>query len=644
MNQIKILELNLRNFKGIKDLKLTPEGNNFNISGENGTGKTTIMDAFLWLLFDKDSSNSSNFNIKTLDKLGAPIHMLEHEVIANLEIAGKKVELQKLYTEKWTKKRGQADSELTGHTTDHFINGVPKKKSEYAAYLNNIIDENTFRILTNPLHFNVNLNWKDRRNIVMDLEKDIGPAEIFKENRDLKPLEELLEDKSIDDLKAEMASRRKKLNEELKSIPYRIDELSREDLEIDVSALNKEKKELEKELSDVKNTKGPDYEFRIRAIKGSITALENEIKDLQRSLTEKLRTELDTVRKDMSKIDGSYYTNKSNISKIEAEIKGFQANDIRLKAELEELRGKFEDIKVSEFNQASTICPTCNQSLQADKISDLVNQFESKKADSMKEINSLGKEKTETLKINYDFLNIQLDQLEEAQKEFKLIEELLLGKREEIYNLEHQLSDIDVTTTKEYKEIQEKIKQLSEDKSKVEEAQKNQFNTSGLINKFESQIADINKDLAKIDLVAQNKIRVEQLMARETELAQMVADAEGIEFLCDQYVITKSSLLENKLNSKFSLVKFKLFDVQVNGGINETFVTTVDGVPFEDLNNAARINAGLDIIRTLSEQYEFIAPIFIDNRESVNKIIDIENQVINLIVSKDKKLKMEVEK
>jgi len=120
-----------------------------------------------------------------------------------------------LYTEKWTKKRGQADSELTGHTTDHFINGVPKKKSEYAAYLNNIIDENTFRILTNPLHFNVNLNWKDRRNIVMDLEKDIGPAEIFKENRDLKPLEELLEDKSIDDLKAEMASGEKSLMKNL---------------------------------------------------------------------------------------------------------------------------------------------------------------------------------------------------------------------------------------------------------------------------------------------------------------------------------------------------------------------------------------------------------------------------------------------
>src|SRR5665648_287163 len=158
MNEIKILELNLRNFKGIKDLKLTPGGSNLNIYGDNATGKTTIMDAFLWLLFDKDSANSSNFNIKTLDKLGKPIHMLEHEVVAKLEIDSKVVELQKLYTEKWTKKKGQSDKELTGHTTEHYINGVPKKKTEYAAYLNEIIDENTFRILTNPLYFNVSLN------------------------------------------------------------------------------------------------------------------------------------------------------------------------------------------------------------------------------------------------------------------------------------------------------------------------------------------------------------------------------------------------------------------------------------------------------------------------------------------------------
>ena len=133
MKQIKILQLKLRNFKGIKEVTIpTAGGNDVNIYGDNATGKTTIMDAFIWLLFDKDSQNSSNFNIKTLDELGKPVHMLEHEVIGSLEIDGKEIELQKIYKERWTKKRGQTDSELTGHTTNHFINGVPKSKTEYS--------------------------------------------------------------------------------------------------------------------------------------------------------------------------------------------------------------------------------------------------------------------------------------------------------------------------------------------------------------------------------------------------------------------------------------------------------------------------------------------------------------------------------
>lgn len=244
MNEIKILELTLRNFKGIKDFTLSPEGKNVNVYGDNATGKTTVMDAFIWLLFDKDSQNSSNFNVKTLDRLGHVIHGLEHEVSAKLEIDGKVIELQKIYKEKWTKKRGEAEKTLTGHTTDYFINGVPKKKSEYESYLNHIIDEDTFKILTNPLFFNTNLHWKDRRNLALNICGEVDQEEIFKKDKKLVELKPKLEDKTIDDLKAEMTSRRRKLNEELKSIPYRIDELSRENIEIDVETLAKEKKNL----------------------------------------------------------------------------------------------------------------------------------------------------------------------------------------------------------------------------------------------------------------------------------------------------------------------------------------------------------------------------------------------------------------
>ena len=230
MNEIKILELSLRNFKGVKDLTLSPGGKNINVYGDNATGKTTIMDSFLWLLFDKDSQNSSNFNIKTLDEKGNVIHGLEHEVKAKLEINKKVIELQKIYKEKWTKKRGEAERTLTGHTTDYFINNVPKKKSEYENYLSQIIDEDTFKILTNPLHFNTNLHWKDRRDLALNICGEVDQEEIFKKDKGLIQLRPLLEEKLIDDLKAEMAARRRKLNEELKSIPYRIDELSREDV------------------------------------------------------------------------------------------------------------------------------------------------------------------------------------------------------------------------------------------------------------------------------------------------------------------------------------------------------------------------------------------------------------------------------
>ena len=183
--------------------------------------------------------------------------------------------------------------------------------------------------------------------------------------------------------------------------------------------------------------------------------------------------------------------------------------------------------------------------------------------------------------------------------------------------------------------IQEKIMKLNKEKEELEKLKIDQDNTKEVM-ELENQIAEINKELARVDLAKENEKRIQELKDRERELAERTAETEKIEYLCDQYVITQAKLLEDKLNSKFKTVKFKLFDIQVNGGINETFETTVNGVPFNDLNNAAKINAGLDIINTLTDYFDCKAPIFIDNRESVNEILDVKSQVINLIVSKDK--------
>lgn len=642
MNEIKLINLNLRNFKGIKNFKLETQGRNAFIYGDNATGKTTIMDAFIWLLFDKDSQNSSNFNIKTLDKEGRVIHGLEHEVTAVIQINNKEIELKKIYKEKWTKKRGQADSELTGHITDYFINKVPKKKSEYQDYLKNIINEETFKIITNPLYFNTNLKWQDRRNIALNICKEIEDREIIKKDKSLESLEDLLADKSIDDLKAEVAGKRRRLNEELKSIPYRIDELSREDIEIDLEEVKEKKDKLENTLADIKANKGIDYDFRLRTIIGSIKKLKLDLEELEQSESEVLRGKISKLFENRNKVDKDLFKTYSSLVSAKKEVDLIEENLGAAREDILDLREEFTEISKLEFNENSTICPTCKQSLPERDILNFKNSFKENKANKLKNINKNGKELQEKLKN----LEVELEEKSKAKvgldEKHKSISQDLEAWDKEIEKTQAELKNIKLHENKEWREIQLKLEELKVEKDRVEDL-KEKHDKVKEVKDIEDKISEINKELARVDLIKENEKRINELKKRERQLAQMVADTERTEFLCERFIITKANLLEDKLNSKFKLVKFKLFDLQVNGGINETFVTTANGVPFEDLNNASKINAGLDIIESLSDHYGLKAPIFIDNRESINKIIDTKSQIINLLVSKDKKLKTEVE-
>lgn len=642
MKQIKINELKLRNFKGIKDFTLKADGNNANIYGENATGKTSIMDAFIWLLFNKDSHNSSQFNIKTLDGQGKVIHGLEHEVSAKLEIDSTEIELTKIYKEKWQKKRGQTESQLTGHTTEYFINSVPKKKSEYDNYLGNIIDEDTFRILTNPLYFNNNLKWQDRRSIALSICGEVQDREVVTQDNKLKDLEKLLENKSIDDLKAEMAARRRKLNEELKSIPYRIDELSREDLDVDVEALAKEKKELEGELAELRSAKGIDYDFQIRNVNGTITQLKNELKEIEYSAVKDLREKLNELLEEKSATYRDLTVAHDELAAHTSKIKKLKNSNKEITAELERLRNQFNEWANKQFDEESTVCPTCEQDLPSGIAQSYREDFERGKSKKLKDINTAGKNYKEILADNNEMLEGLEALANPKEKAIINMEFKLKDTERHISMLEEEIKNIDISGLEGYKEIQEKIFKLNKEKEEVLDLQAKKDKSEEISN-LQIEINSISKELAKLDLAKDNEKRVDELKDRERELAQMVADTEKTEFLADQFVITKADLLEDKLNNKFDLVKFKLFDVQVNGGINETFVTTVDGVPFEDLNSAMRINAGLDIIKTLSNYYEIQAPIFIDNAESVNELLEIPNQMIRLIVSKHKYLNVQVE-
>lgn len=193
-----------------------------------------------------------------------------------------------------------------------------------------------------------------------------------------------------------------------------------------------------------------------------------------------------------------------------------------------------------------------------------------------------------------------------------------------------------VVTPQEYHDITEQITELKEEIKEFNISQ----NTELVETKRELQkeLEEINSQLAFKEV---NKIADEKIKEYESEQKKLLIESEEIERimnLCELFTKTKVDYISSDINSMFKLVKFKLFETQINGGINEICEATVDNVPFSDLNNAMKINAGIDIINTLSKYYGISTPIFIDNAESINILEVTESQVIRLVVSNDKEL------
>ena len=239
MEEVRIKLLSLLNFKGLKAFEIADFNGGISIHGDNATGKTTVFDAFCWVLFDKDSLNSAIFDIKHLTPSGEALHGLEHEVTCilehgDLDTGDQQTVLRKVYAEKYTKRRGSIESTFSGHTIDHFINGVPCLKKEFAAAVNKICNEDNFKLLTNPRYFNEVLHWTDRRRLLLEICGDVTNADVIKHpsNDGLDRLPEILGKHSIDDQKKIITARRAEINRELQKIPTRIDERHKSKIEV----------------------------------------------------------------------------------------------------------------------------------------------------------------------------------------------------------------------------------------------------------------------------------------------------------------------------------------------------------------------------------------------------------------------------
>lgn len=648
---IELAKLELLNFKGIKE-KTIEFGKETNIFGRNETGKTTIFDSFTWLLFGKDSTNRSDFNIKTLDKNGEFIHGLDHQVTGILLVGGKKVILRRLLKENWVKKRGSAEAIFSGNTTEYFINEEPKKEKEYKEYINSLIDENVFKLLTNPMHFNVNTSWQDRRKILLSIVGDVSDEEVISNSEKLKDLPGLLNDNSIDSFKAIIASKKKKLNEQLKAIPIRIDEINRNlpvlVENVDYKALEAERAAIKGELnvieSQLESQQRIADEFTKR--QSELSVKKNKLKDLEIQIEKDSMRSLNEMNMKLMEL-GYKKDTLERKNKQDAEIIAKNQDEIqKLQDEMQKYRDEYKVVFEEPFNEPDRenfVCPTCKQNLPKEdierQISGMLANYKSNKLKRLEEISNQGKwrkVKVEQLQDESDSLNIAIQnnevELAKLDEEIKATQAVLNAEKNKELN-------VDYRSNTEYASLEDEIKKIEKNLLPV--------NQDGRVRQKREELQDrlqeINTVLSNKQVIEDSKSRIKELEDEERIFSQQIAELEGQEFLAEEFIKAKVSMLENKINNTFKYVTFKMFDIQINGGITETCQALIKGVPFADANNAAKYNAGIDIINALSKFYGTTAPVFIDNREGIIELIETDSQIINLIVSKeDKILRIEI--
>jgi DNA repair exonuclease SbcCD ATPase subunit len=657
---MKLLTLRLENFQGLKSEEFKFNGHSASIYGDNATGKTTVFNAITWLLFGKASTGAKNFTPKTKGPDG-DLHYLDHAAEATFKLQdGRVITLRKVFHEVYKKKRGSATEEFDGHTIDFYIDGVPTKEKEYEATMLSLCGGSVekMKMLTMPNYFPEEMSWDARRKILLEICGDVSDEDVINSTSELKDLPKFLlkpgttnQYYDVEEYKKIASAKKTEINRQLQEIPGRIDEAQRAIPDItglDPKAIDQKIQELNKQKSELETekTQALSGDLTTMAIRKQISEANTRLAEARAAYAAKTSSLNEGTYAAINSLKRDQITVANRIQDAKADLDRTQRTIERLKSHRESLINDYMAIQKETWDESKETCPTCHRPLPEEEIQKLREAFNLQKSRRLEQINLQGQR--ECSKEMIAELEEKANTLrEQIKKDEQLIEDYEL----QLKALQSQLkTPAPFESTEEYTQIMAEIAKLREEEN----------NKSGQMEaiaaKYTEQIQALNEQIreqeqlkTKIFIAESQKERIAELAAKEKELSKQYEELERGIYLCKVFTKTKVSLLDDKINSKFKSVRFRLFQEQLNGGIKddcEVMIPTEDGrmVPFTFANNAARINAGLEIIDTLSKHWNLAMPVFIDNAESVTRLLKMDTQVIRLVVSEpDKKLRLEVD-
>lgn len=646
MKTIKLKYLKLCNFKGVRSFETAFENQVSVIEGDNGTGKTTLYDAYLWLLFGKDSTGRSDgangFNIKTTGEDGKPIYRLEHSVTAVFEVDGKEIKLQRSLVEKWQKVNGTTD-EVMKDETQYFINDVRTgTKKEYQAEISEIIPEDVFRMITNPYYF-TSLSAETQKEMLLEMIGNVDDEEVANTDPDFLALLDQINGTSLTKWAKEIAAKKKACNDALATIPASIETAQKlmpdsEDwamLENELKGVQDRVKEIDRQIADKSALNDEAYKRKMALMKQQADK-RITLQDRESAIRMEVSAAHNQALSELQELKNRLSLTQSDIESKRMEKAMVDAKAAELDGKLAEMREQFKAVAKEQFPEPSDdvlVCPTCGEPYKGENLENAIaklrGNFEQNKAERQKGIQSKGKQ----YKAEYDKAVEQqtkltgiIAKLEDEALEIKGNIEIKNTHIPTAGNADEAIAN-DEECTALRNDITEIGNQLQSEvpKADVSELQSAKDNLN-------AAVADINKRLGKRTMIDRVNKEIADLEEKRIANNQAKADLEKWEDVYLRFQKAKDEVLMQRINGLFRVVSFSFVKEQKNGGEKVTCYCSVNGVPYADVNTAGKLNAGLDIINAICATKGICAPLFVDNSESVVEIIPTIAQQIRLVV------------
>ena len=664
MKTIIIKHLHLLNFKGVADLAIDFDAHATDIAGRNGTGKTTVFDAFTWLLFGKDSQNRTEFDLKTLDREGRIIYHLPHEVSATIIVDGEEITLCRRLVEKWPKRNGEPT--FTGNTIERLFNDVPCNEREFSAKIAEICDEDTFKKITSPTFF-VSQKADKQKADLMRMAGEINDAELAAGNAEFQMLIDMLgtgtTKKTIDELKREIGAKKSRVKSEIADIPGRIDEKKRdiardtddwEAIETEIDKVTAERDEVDAQLTDINAAVQKAEKSRLELaskLSGLQIALTRRRQEISNEALNEVHNRINQARILDSDIQNEHRVTAQLTQRMQSEqtlLDDLQGRRERLLNDYRDCSARIAMASAETFAPSDDdfICPTCHRPLDVDDIaakqSELAAQFEQSKA---RRVAALMGERDANIaqgkrvKAEIEQATARISNLSaEIDKSATRLKALCEKSKASGGIVAPDVEPI-IAADAEVKRLTAEIAKLEALQRETKaEAPANQHELRTKRDALNAVLDTFKSRLAKRESIADHNERIAELEEQYRTLNDELNELEHIEYIIAEFSKAKSEAIDARINDMFEIVRFRWIKYRINGEELETCEATINGVPYASLNAAGRIAAGIDIINAICRFEGVTAPIVIDNAESLNAVPKTLSQQIRLIVSTDDRI------